>query len=248
MVFKSNKKHNKSVGIAVVVPMFNEEVGAKRCVVKVIKTLKKINLSTILIVVNDGSTDKTAEILKGLKSKIKKYLYILEHKKNNGYGSAVRTGGLYAEKLNFRYVIVFDSDLTNGTDHIKRFADHYLEDWDLIKGSRFIKGGSMQKVPLRRRIFSALGNIIASSYFAMGIRDCTNGLRMIKTSFMKNIPYSERGFASILEELYYLKKQNAKCFEIANVLSVRKGTKSAFNYTPKVLFSYFKYAFKASLL
>lgn len=248
MVSKFKRSNKKTGGIAVVVPAFNEEKGIKKCVSAVIKTIKEIDLRMCLIVVNDGSKDKTSKILKSLKKQYRKNLFILDHKINKGYGAAVKTGGIKAFKLNFKYIVVFDSDLTNDTSHIKEFAKHYSENHDLIKGSRFIKGGSMRDVPFRRKIVSLTGNIVAGFLFGMGLRDCTNGLRMLKTSFIKNIPYKERGFASILEELYYLKKLKASSSEIPNILSSRLNTKSSFHYTPKLLLTYFKYAFKAFLI
>lgn len=248
MVSKFRKTNNKTGGIAVVVPAFNEEKGIKKCVSAVIKTINEVDLRMCLIVVNDGSIDKTLQILKGLKKHYRSKLFILNHKLNSGYGAAVKTGGIKALKLNYKYIVVYDSDLTNNTSHIKEFAKHYSENYDLIKGSRFIKGGSMRDVPFRRKIVSLTGNIVAGLLFGMGIRDCTNGLRMLKTSFIKNIPYKERGFASILEELYYLKKLKARSSEIPNILSSRTNTKSSFHYTPKLLSTYFKYAFKAFLI
>jgi len=63
---------------------------------------------------------------------------------------------------------------------------------------------------------------------------------------LKGIKFKENNFSIILEELYYLKKRDARFLEIPNVLYARTNTTSHFKYKPKIFYDYFKYAFKAA--
>ncbi len=141
-----------------------------------------------------------------------------------------------------------DSDLTNDPKYIYDFACEMSDRYDCIKASRYIKGGKVVNVPLYRRIFSLVGNQLAAYIFRVGIRDCTNGFRMIRLKKLEGIRFKEKNFSIILEELYYLKKMGAKFKEIPNILTARKDSQSHFTYKPKIFYDYFKYVIKSVLI
>src|SRR5215472_2729336 len=99
-------------GFCVVIPMYNEERGAEQCIRRVCSVLATIPLRNKLVVVNDGSHDRTADILAGMTCEFPA-LMVVEHSKNSGYGSALRTGAFSAEAAGFEYVLFMDSDRTN---------------------------------------------------------------------------------------------------------------------------------------
>lgn len=232
--------------LAVVIPMFNEEQGALRCVTAVIKVLRNLPVRSMLIVVDDGSTDKTGKLLKSKATQYKKFLTLITHKKNQGYGTATQTGIDTARKKKATWVLHMDSDLTNDPKYITLFTTFMNTDYDCIKGSRYIPQGKVQNVPVYRRAISFVGNSIASVFFNIGIRDCTNGFRMVRLKKLRGIRFKENDFSIILEELYYLKRNNAKFTEIPYVLTARADSRSHFIYKPKIFLNYFKYAFKSA--
>lgn len=228
--------------------MYNEETGAGQCIDTVMKSLSDLDSKTVLIVVNDGSKDKTLTILKKKQKKYRSKLIIVTYSKNRGYGGALREGTKYARKMLMEYVLFMDSDLTNNPKYIADFVKVLPRGYDCVKASRFITGGKMVGVPFKRSIYSKLGNMVIRNLFRVGIRDCTNGFRMIKLEKIKGIRFQENNFSIILEELYYLKKSHASFFEIPTVLTSRKKGKSNFFYTPHLLYDYYKYAIKAFFL
>lgn len=238
--------------LAVVVPMYNEEIGAEKCVHEICKTLKNESLDSLLFVVNDGSQDRTEKILFQLAKK-EPYLpfRIISYTTNCGYGAAILKGALAADQEGYEFALFMDSDLTNPPTLISAF--HKLAvagKYDLIKASRYIPGGGMNGVPWNRQLVTILGNKVASYLFGMGIHDCTNGFRAIRLSLLRGIQFQERGFPSILEELFYLKQQNARTTEVPYILTARgngHGT-SKFQYKPIVVYHYLKYAIKAACL
>lgn len=228
--------------------MFNEENTASSCIDKVIKEITKIKNQIKLIIVDDGSIDKTADLLKNKKKQYKNQLVILSHKKNNGYGAALQTGISYAIKERYKFYLTMDSDLTNPPKYIVDFIKVMSEDIDCVKASRYIKGGKVVNVPYFRQLISIIGNYIASLLFNVGIKDCTNGFRMVRLELLKGIKFKEKSFSIILEELYYLKKKHSRFKEIPYTLTPRTNSKSHFKYNFRIFRDYFKYAFKAFLL
>jgi dolichol-phosphate mannosyltransferase len=239
---------SKQSSLAIIIPMLNEEKVATRCIDTVMKILKKTPLKTALIVINDGSTDKTAAILENKQKKYGKKLIIVTHKKNEGYGAALQTGMKKAIQLGFVWGLHMDSDLTNDPRYIADFAKYTLSKYDCVKASRYVKGAKIKNVPTFRRLVSVVGNVLASNLFNVGIKDCTNGFRMVRLSMMKNLQFKENNFSIILEELYYLKKQHARFKEIPYTLTARTNSLSHFVYKPKTFYDYFKYAIKSALL
>lgn len=228
--------------------MYNEEKVVSKCVDKVINQISKLKNETTLIIVDDGSQDKTKDILKKKIKRYKKRLIVISHEKNQGYGSAIQTGIKVAIKKRFEFYLTMDSDLTNPPKHIPQFIKAMSERVDCVKASRYIRGGGVVNVPYFRQIISLVGNCMASRLFNVGIKDCTNGFKMVRLKFLENVTFKENNFSIILEEMYYLKKKRAKFSEIPNMLYARKNSKSHFRYTPKIFYDYFKYVVRAAFV
>ena len=234
--------------LAVVVPMYNEIRGAETCVRTLLGVLQRLDIPTNLIVVDDGSHDGTGDLIDRLQTTLGTFLAV--HQPNGGYGRALVRGAQEAHAHGFDYVVFMDSDLTNPPEHIFRFVPAILDGADLVKGTRFTLGGDMDAVRWRRRVFSILGNLVARACFRMGIADCTNGFRAIRTDLFLAMPLTERGFAEILEELYWAKRWGARVVSVPTSLTERTGEQRAtsFQYGPRVLWSYLKYALRAAVL
>lgn len=235
---------SKSNSILIVIPAFNEEKIIEKTALKVLAQLKNISLRSKLLIVDDGSQDDTSEKVKKLIKKNSK-LDILIHKKNGGYGSAIQSGIEYAIKKKFYYALFMDCDLTNNPSDIKKFTKLTKNDFDCVKASRYVNGGKVINVPLKRVLLSRIGNLIASLAFRVGVKDCTNGFLMLKVEKFKKTKLKEKGFAVILEEIYILKKKKATFAEIPIILTNRKSGKTSFRYNPTTFYNYLKYPIKS---
>jgi dolichol-phosphate mannosyltransferase len=238
---------NKS-SVCVVIPMYNEEKNADKCVRAVMNEILKIKNKTGLVIVDGASTDNTKKILLTKKKKFNKLFYTIFLKNNSGYGGALRAGTKMAKSLGYNYVLFMDSDLTNNPKDILKFVKKAATGIDCVKASRYTEGGKMQGVPLYRQIISFLGNLIARCCFRVGLYDYTNGFRMIKLQTLRGIEFREKGFAFIMEEMYQLKRNNARFAYIPVTLTSRTTTQTHFPYTWKTFYSYVKYCFKAALI
>ena len=235
--------------LAVVIPMFNEEMNAERCVRCVSEVLSAKLPETLLYVVNDGSKDKTAAVLSALTAEGLPFR-IVTHEVNRGYGAALITGAKAAYQDGFEYALFMDSDLTNDPWLIPKFAELAQGgSYDVIKASRYVKGGKMVGVPRYHQFVTIVGNRIASLLFRMGIRDCTNGFRAVRLRLLADVTFTQSGFPVIMEELYLLKQKGAKATEFPYTLTARKKGegKSKFRYRPRLFFNYLKFAVKAAL-
>lgn len=234
--------------LAVIIPMLNEEEGAERCVRTVCSVLSERVSGARLFVVNDGSTDGTPAILQRLAKERLPYT-LVEHEVNKGYGAAIVTAAQTALKSGFEFGLVMDSDLTNDPALISRFdAILRTDKYDLVKASRYIRGGGMQGVPVWRQAITITGNRIAAWLFRMGVRDCTNGFRAFRLSMLEGLKFQESGFAQIVEELYYLKLRSARTMEIPYILTARSsdGGVSKFSYRPRTFYRYLRWAVRAA--
>ncbi len=236
--------------LAVIIPMYNEQANAERCVRAVCSVLSANLPGAKLLVVNDGSKDETPRILERLSHEDLLFLFV-SHPTNYGYGAALLTGIKSAADAGFEYGLFMDSDLTNDPALIPVFADTLRPGaYDLVKASRFVRGGGMRGVPWRRQIFSIVGNRVASLLFSMGLKDCTNGFHAVRLSMLQHEDFVERGFPFLLEELYKLKLRKARATEIPYTLTARgegEGV-STFNYTPEVIGKYLKYAVRSAFI
>jgi len=238
----------RSVSLAVVVPMFNEGEGALECVRGVLAALDALPGTSALVVVDDGSTDATADALARAGPGSPR-LVVRRHEENCGYGAALRTGVEEAARRGYDYVLFMDSDLTNDPRSLPDFVARMEEGYDVIKASRYAPGGRALGVPIWKQAVSRLGNLVARSLLRVPVRDCTNGFRAVKTSILSRMALSEPRFPVIMEELYQAKFLARTFVEVPCTLSVRAGERrpSSFSYRPSVLWSYLKYPLRAAL-
>ena len=237
-----------TLSLAVVVPMYNEAQGAEECVRRVSAVLDGLHHPSALIVVDDGSTDQTAEILSRLRADLPR-LVPVSHPGNRGYGAALRTGVEEAARSGYDYVLFMDSDLTNDPRSIPDFVARMEEGYDVIKASRYVKGGRALGVPAWKRAVSRLGNGVARRLLGLAVRDCTNGFRALKTPLLARMRLTEPRFPVIMEELYQAKYLARTFVEVPCTLTARAGARrpSSFSYRPSVLWSYLKYPLRAAL-
>ncbi len=244
-IIKIQKRTQKNVSFCLIVPMFNEENNVNKCVQSICKVLDNLDNRCELLVVNDGSSDKTSERLSELKKSFKNF-NVETHLANKGYGLANRTGTAYASSKGYEYVLYMDADLTQDPKYIYDFLSLMNQDIDLIKATRYSLGGSTEGVKLFRKIISLGGNLIARIFMRLPITDYTNGFRAIKTSIIKDINFEENNFAYLIEEIKKVSKFAKTYAEVPYKLTVREEShsKSKFTYSIRVYFSYLKWLIK----
>jgi dolichol-phosphate mannosyltransferase len=242
VILPSGRMESQQPSFAVVVPAYNEAVGIGACVRAIHEALERLPNRSALIVVDDGSVDGTAEKLDEL-ARDHQRLVVAHHEHNQGYGAGLRTGTRTADEAGYEYVLFMDSDLTNDPASISAFAAQMAGGVDVIKASRYIRGGGVHGVPLWRSTVSIMGNLVARLLFGLPVRDTTNGFRAVRTKLLTSIELEENGFAVIMEELYRLRPFARSYAEVPIMLTTRvdelRG--SSFSFGPRAMAAYLRY-------
>lgn len=152
----------------VVMPAFNEEatIGA------IIKEIKDTVPFSDILVVNDGSSDKTGRIAD------EKDALVINHPFNLGYGAALQTGFRFASKKKYDFVIIMDADGQHMPSSVQKLIDAMNKhDADVVIGSRFVEGS--YNVGLLKKTGIILFSLIAKAYTGIKITDPTSGFQLI---------------------------------------------------------------------
>jgi glycosyltransferase involved in cell wall biosynthesis len=230
--------------------MYNEEAIAQESIETILHYTRTFPPVVTLVVVNDGSKDRTESIIRNATKNLDgKDFVLITHPVNQGYGAALRTGVQYAIEHCYDYVFFMDSDLTNHPKYLKDFYEKMLENWDYIKATRYSKGGSVVGVSWKHRLISFVGNIIARKLYGLPLTDITNGFRAVKTDILKRMDLHENDFAIIMEELCQAKCLTLSFTEIPYVLTSRQEGqgRTRFSYSPRTCIRYLRYAIKSRI-
>lgn len=190
---------------AIVIPAFNEAA----VILSVLKSIPKkiIGFRHIqIIVVNDGSTDDTAKIVKNTRA------VLINHVLNRGVGAATKTGLTYAIDQSADVIVTFDADGQHqGSDIAKVVAPIITKKADLVIGSRLLK---FQKMPTDRFLINWLANFATLFLFGIFSTDSQSGLRAFskKAASLINFKGERMDFSS--EILLEAKKHNLKRIEV----------------------------------
>lgn len=229
------------------IPIFNEEHNIKR----LIDSLKKCFLNNDdecikILLINDGSYDNSKALIAS-NIKNSKKLFLINHKKNMGYGAAIKTGINFSKKKS-DYIIFIDSDLTNPINDIKKIKKHMDNKIEFIQGDRI--SGGLDLIPLKRRFFTFFGNKVANILMDMKLNDYTGGFRAVKISLYKNIKLLENDFSIIVEEKYKLKNKINTIAQFKTKIHLRSNDlrKTAFNYSLSLIFKYLNYSLKTFII
>ncbi len=169
----------------VIIPTFNESENIKILVPRIFKYIP----DTAVLVVDDGSPDRTAEVVQGLQNNFPE-LYLEQRGKKSGLGSAYRFGFRWGLKRDFEELIEMDADMSHRVrDLMKMIERKELEpNVGLVIGSRWVEGGSTVNWPKRREILSRAANLYVRFMLGMGVNDSTAGFRIYSSDLLRKIP------------------------------------------------------------
>ena len=173
--------------IFAVVPAFNEEKNIKKVILSLLKKTSNI------IIINDGSTDKTKEIINNLSSSNK--IKIIHIKKNIGKGAAIRKGALLAWKLGADGIVFIDADNQHDIKHFTDFVEYLKKREDIIIGVRIMKA----KIPFVRRAGNEIFVFIMRILFNIKMHDFICGFRALSKKVYKKVLWESDGYGVEVE-------------------------------------------------
>ena len=186
MMKDNEDKERREVFVSVVIPVFNEEATVGDIVTRTKKTLVKLGVSYEILVVDDGSDDKSADISQELDAHVLRYPH-------RGKGFALRSGFRQAKG---EIVVTLDADGSHQPEEIPLVLRYLLEDRaDFIVGSRFSNSeANKTKIPKMNRIGNRLFNNLTGYLTGVKISDSQSGFRAIRTSLIKRMKLRSHGY------------------------------------------------------
>lgn len=167
--------------LSVIIPVFNEERRIRN-LKKIIAYLKEQKYSWELIVVDDGSKDRTKKLLNSIKGKLK--FNLISYSENMGKGFAIKTGMLKAKG---KYRLFLDIDLSTPISEINRFLP-YLKKYDIVIGSRKLKTSNLiERQPFIREYLGKMFTVLSQIILQLKISDFTCGFKCFSQKAVEQI-------------------------------------------------------------
>ncbi len=206
----------------VIIPTFNE----KENIEKIIRVVRSREDDFHILVIDDGSPDGTADIVKGLMKEFPDSLFIVERKGKQGLGTAYITGFKWSVEHNYDFIIEMDADFSHNPDDLPRLY-HACADGgaDLAIGSRYCNGISVINWPIGRVIMSYYASKYVRIVLGMKIYDTTAGFKCYRRKVLETIDFSRikmKGYGFQIEMKYNVYKLGFKIVEIPIIFVDRK--------------------------
>ncbi len=216
----------KRARVIVVLPAYNEEANLGRLLEKIDDAMAESNFPYQVVVVDDGSHDKTFEILNGYSTQIP--LVVSRHDVNQGLGATIRDGLLMASKIasDNDVIVTMDADETHTPGLILRMVRMIREGHDVVIASRYQPGSRVYGVSLPRRLASFSASWLFRVLFPIrGVRDFTCGYRAYRGAVLNTAlsRYGDQfldadGFQCMVDILLKLRKLPVIFGEVPMVL------------------------------
>lgn len=173
----------------IIIPTYNEAENIKK-LLKVILDLKLV--STDILVVDDNSPDGTSQKIKDLvkSQNLNNKVYGLDRKKKEGLGKAYIAGFKWALLKNYDKIITMDADFSHHPKYLTKLLKE-SEKYDVIVGSRYIKGGKVVGWSWGRYLNSRGANIFTRAILGLKLKDVTAGYKCYSARFLRAINFND---------------------------------------------------------
>ena len=201
--------------LSVIIPVYNEEKRVGKTLDAAFQYLKAKRITAEILIVDDGSNDKTLQVVERFKrqSTPKQVLKILKQSVNLGKGAAVKTGVLAAQG---KFVLYMDADNATRLSEYEKFKPFFKKGVDVIVGSRAVDRKQVKvHQPLYREAIGRVGNVIIQLLVVPGIKDTQCGFKAFSQKAARSIfPLQTiNRFGFDVELLFIAKKQGLSILE-----------------------------------
>ncbi len=197
----------------VIIPTYNEKENVERIIRKVFSFDHPFHI----LIVDDGSPDGTAAIVKGLMQEYPKRLHILERAGKQGLGTAYIAGFHFGVEKKYDFIFEMDADFSHNPEDLIRLRQACLDGADFAIGSRYVKGGNVENWPRNRVMMSFLASVYVNSILWMGIRDCTAGFKCYRREVLEAIELDKIRFIGYAFQIEMKYKAQRLGFNAAEV-------------------------------
>ena len=198
----------------IIIPTYNELANAPILIERIFKHIPDSHL----LIIDDGSPDKTGEKIKEIQRRYPG-LFLLERASKSGLGSAYRTGFAWGLERGYEELIEMDADLSHRVRDLKKMieAKELQPNTDLVIGSRWMAGGKTENWSKSRELLSRAANLYVRAMLGMGVKDSTAGFRIYSSSILKKLnleAIKSEGYSFQIEMTRAVYKLGGKIIEV----------------------------------
>lgn len=167
----------------VIIPTYNE----KENIEKIIRKVFSLPYLFEILIIDDGSPDGTAQIVKGLQDEFP-MLHLEERKGKLGLGTAYIHGFKWALERKYEYIFEMDADFSHNPEDLVRLREACVNGADLAIGSRYVKGVNVVNWPMGRVLMSYFASMYVRIITGINIQDATAGFKCYRRKVLETIP------------------------------------------------------------
>ncbi len=205
----------------IIIPTYNE----KENIEKMIRTVRSLSGNYHILVIDDGSPDGTAQIVKNLQKEYADSLFLVERQGKLGLGTAYLAGFQWALNHGYEYIFEMDADFSHSPQYLDDlYGACSRGEADLAIGSRYCNGIRVINWPIKRLIMSYYASAYVRSVLGMKIFDATAGFKCYRRKVLETIDFSKikmRGYGFQIEMKYNTYKLGFKIKEIPIIFADR---------------------------
>ena len=206
----------------VIIPTYNE----KENIGKIIPVVFKLSVDFDVLIIDDGSPDGTAKIVKELQENFKERLFLIERSGKLGLGTAYITGFRWALENKYRYIFEMDADFShNPKDLVHLYNACAKGGADMSIGSRYVSGVNVVNWPMGRVLISYFASKYVRFITGMKIHDSTAGFKCYTRKVLEKIQLDKikfKGYAFQIEMKFTAWKYGFKIVEVPIIFTDRK--------------------------
>jgi dolichol-phosphate mannosyltransferase len=204
----------------VIVPTYNERENIERLLNKVLG----LDHDFHVLIIDDGSPDGTANIVKSIQKHYPDRLFIEERKGKQGLGTAYIHGFNWAVKNHYDYIFEMDADFSHNPDDLIRLRQACVEGADVAVGSRYVSGVNVVNWPMSRVMMSYFASVYVRFITRINIQDTTAGFKCFKRKVLETVNLDKIkfvGYAFQIEMKYTAIKHGFKVVEVPIIFTDR---------------------------
>lgn len=204
----------------VIIPTYNE----KENIEKIIRRVFSLGFGFEILIIDDGSPDGTADIVKRLQLEFTGLLHIEQRIGKLGLGTAYIHGFKWALKHDYAYIFEMDADFSHNPEDLIRLKEACLGGADVAIGSRYVKGVNVVNWPMSRVLMSYFASMYVRLITRIDIQDATAGFKCYRRIVLETIPMDKIrfvGYAFQIEMKFTAIKFGFKVVEVPIIFTDR---------------------------
>lgn len=230
--------------ILVVTPTFNEAENIPKLIPAVLRQAPNIDM----LIVDDGSPDGTGRIVREIMANNSR-VHLMERAGKQGLGTAYVAGFKYAIANGYDFVFEMDADFSHNPNDIPVFLET-IKAYDLVIGSRYIRGVRVLNWPMNRLLLSYSANVYTQIITGLPVRDATGGFKCYRIDALKAIDLDKirsNGYAFQIEMSFKVWKKGFRLVEIPIIFADRRSgvSKMSRNIVYEAVFMLWKLRFRS---